>query len=79
MPQARVFFRTSPLDKGTERVTSTLPLGAERRADDSAGGGGAYDVEASDLVHAEYGYNALKVVLRSHPHVAKRYFADLLA
>ena len=50
-----------------------LPIGAERRVNEPAGGG-----DASDLVHAEYGYNALKVVLRSHPHVAKRYFSDLL-
>jgi isopenicillin N synthase-like dioxygenase len=28
---------------------------------------------------AEYGYEALNVVLRSHPHVAERYFADLIA
>jgi len=28
---------------------------------------------------AEYGYEALDVVLRSHPHVAERYFADLIA
>lgn len=27
----------------------------------------------------EYGYEVLEVVLRSHPHVAERYFADLIA
>jgi isopenicillin N synthase-like dioxygenase len=31
------------------------------------------------LDHAGYGYEALKVVLRSHPRTAERYFADLLA
>jgi isopenicillin N synthase-like dioxygenase len=55
-------------------VVDPLPIGTERPASDSAGDG-----DASDLVHAEYGYNALKVVLRSHPHVAKRFFADLIA
>jgi isopenicillin N synthase-like dioxygenase len=29
------------------------------------------------LDHAGYGHEALKVVLRSHPHVAHRFFADL--
>ncbi len=29
------------------------------------------------LDHAGYGHEALKVVLRSHPHVARRFFADL--
>jgi isopenicillin N synthase-like dioxygenase len=27
----------------------------------------------------EYGFEALEVVLRSHPHVAQRYFSDLIA
>jgi isopenicillin N synthase-like dioxygenase len=31
------------------------------------------------LDHAGYGHEALKVVLRSHPHVARRFFADLPA
>jgi isopenicillin N synthase-like dioxygenase len=30
------------------------------------------------LDHAGYGHEALKVVLRSHPHVARRFFADQL-
>jgi isopenicillin N synthase-like dioxygenase len=35
----------------------------------------------SDLAEprTEYGYEVLEVVLRSHPHVAERYFADLIA
>ncbi len=35
------------------------------------------DPDAADERAAEYGYEALNVVLRSHPHVAKRYFSDL--
>jgi isopenicillin N synthase-like dioxygenase len=31
------------------------------------------------LDHADYGFEALKVVLRSHPATAQRYFADVLA
>jgi hypothetical protein len=31
------------------------------------------------LDHAGYGHEALKVVLRSHPHVPRRFFADLPA
>ncbi len=31
------------------------------------------------LDHAGYGHEALKVVIRSHPHVARRFFADQLA
>jgi len=37
------------------------------------------EASATDARAVEYGYEALKVVLRSHPHVAERYFADLLA
>jgi isopenicillin N synthase-like dioxygenase len=55
------------------------PLAAGQQAKEPTSERDAYDADAADLVHSEYGYNALKVVLRSHPHVAKRYFADLLA
>ncbi len=37
-----------------------------------------FDASAADERAVEYGYEALKVVLRSHPHVAERYFADLI-
>ncbi len=37
------------------------------------------DASAGNERAAEYGYEALNVVLRSHPHVAERYFADLIA
>jgi isopenicillin N synthase-like dioxygenase len=37
------------------------------------------DANAPDERATAYGYEALKVVLRSHPHVAERYFADLIA
>jgi isopenicillin N synthase-like dioxygenase len=59
-------------------VVDPLPLGADQHAKEPATERDAYEADAADLVHSEYGYNALKVVLRSHPHVAKRYFADVL-
>jgi isopenicillin N synthase-like dioxygenase len=69
------------LDAALHRVTSP-PAGTERvsiayflnpRLDF------VLDASAVDERAAEYGYEALKVVLRSHPHVAERYFADLIA
>jgi isopenicillin N synthase-like dioxygenase len=38
-----------------------------------------FDASATDERAVEYGYEALNVVLRAHPHVAERYFADLIA
>jgi hypothetical protein len=55
-------------------VVDPLPVGAQRESNDAEADG-----DASDLVHAEYGYNALKVVLRSHPHAAERLLSDLIA
>jgi isopenicillin N synthase-like dioxygenase len=37
-----------------------------------------FDASAADERAVEYGYEALQVLLRSHPHVAERYFADLI-
>ncbi len=51
-------------------VVEPLPLGTERTLRDD---------DAGDLLHSEYGYNLLKVVLRSHPHVAQRFFANPIA
>jgi isopenicillin N synthase-like dioxygenase len=70
------------LGRALDEATSGEAVAARHRVTSPADGGERISVSYflnPRLDHADYGFEALKVVLRSHPPTAQRYFADLLA
>ena len=68
--------------RALEEATGGAAVAARHRVTSPAEGGERISVSYflnPRLDHADYGFEALKVVLRSHPATAQRYFADLLA